>query len=349
MDNGQQGLTGMEHERRAQLHDDFWRRKNKECLIGFSPGDYFISRRFSAAAPLLGSCGGTGSCGGIGPEAIDPGSYLPDYERMYGDAMAFGGDLFYTPEPMPGLPWLEAMSGFPVYSSTSSFYATEAKALDAGKIVCPGWLDKYQAFLGMLSEKGRDRYLCGQPILRGPADLLGTGIGQQQLIYEMVDHPVETKKNLEAFAGLLLRVLKLSNPGTMFGGHAMGFYHLWCPGECLWFQDDLTAIMSPGLYKEFLYDIHDRLAKSAPYTMMHLHMTSSYIVEFLLEMEGLSAIQVNKDIGEPVEPMLPLLKKIREVKNLVLWGDFTPGEVKLLCSELEPQGVYIIVFGAGTA
>jgi len=333
----------MDFERRAELHDEFWRRKNREHLLGFSPGDYFISRRFDAAKPLL--VPGRQ----IRPQDLDPESFLADYERMYKAAASGGGDLFYTPEPMPGIPWLEAISGFPVYGGVSSFYALEAKSLDAGKIVSQDWLDKYLAFTDMLSEKGEGRYICGQPILRGPADLLGTGIGQQQLIFEMIDNPGDVEKKLDAFAALLLDLLLLSSPRAMYGGRAMGFYHLWCPGDCLWFQDDLTAIMSPDLYKKFLYKIHDRLAKAAPYAMMHLHMTSSYIIEYLLEMDGLNAIQVNKDIGESVESMLPLLKTIRETKNLVLWGDFTPAEVKTLRGELDPQGVYIIVFGAGRA
>ena len=282
----------------------------------------------------------------IQPEDIVAEDYLPDYERMYSVMLRSGGDLFYTPEPMPGLPWMEAVSGFPVYSGGNSFYALKPPRMEAGKIICQSWLDKYITFRDMLAEAGRKRFLSGQPILRGPADLLGTGIGQEQLIYEMIDNPDDVKQKLSAYAELLAQVLRRSAPDTMFGGHAMGFYHLWCPGDCLWFQDDTTALLSPALYKEFLYDIHAGLAKAASYTMMHLHMASSYVVDYLLQMDELNAIQINKDIGESAESMLPLLKRIREAKNLVLWGDFSPTEVELLRRELDPQGVYIIVFGA---
>jgi hypothetical protein len=330
----------VDYERRAELHNEFWERKNKEHLVGFSPGEYFISKRFAAARPLLDAKRK------IGPGDVDPQTFLSDYENMYETALRDGGDLFYTPEPMPGLPWLEAMSGFPVHSGDASFFAKEAESIEAGEILCPLWFDKYTAFADLLSESGSGRYLCGQPILRGPADLLGTGIGQQQLIFEMTDHPADVKLKLEGFAELLLRVLGKSTPDTMYGGHAMGFYHLWCPGDCLWFQDDLTALLSPELYKEFLFDIHEKIACAAAYSMMHLHMASSFISEFLLEMDGLNAIQVNKDIGDTAASMLPLLKQIREVKNLVLWGDFSRADVSLLKSELDPAGVYIIVFGA---
>ena len=333
----------MDYESRAQRHHEFWQRKNKEHLIGYCSGDYFISKRFSAAEPLLAAKRE------IHPEDIQVSSFLPDYERMYDTMLSYGGDLFYTPEPMPGLPWLEAMSGFPIHSGKESFYALEPEQLDAGKIIRPAWMDKFLAFRDMLTEAGLGRFLCGQPILRGPADLLGTGIGQQNLIYEMVDDPESVKQKLNAFADLLLHVLKQSNTGTMYGGHAMGFYHLWCPDDCLWFQDDLSALMSPNLYKEFLYDIHTRLAKAAPYTMMHLHMASSYVVEYLLEIDELNAIQINKDIGESLQSMLPLLQRIRERKNLVLWGDFSLADIKLLQDKLKAQGVYIIVYGAGRA
>lgn len=331
-----------ELEKRKARHADFWERKNSTPLIGYSPGNYFVSCRYEAAKPLLESKDE------ILPRMINPKVFLPDYERIYWEIKMNGGDLFYTPEPFTGLPWLEAISGMPVFSASSSFIAERPETFSPGKIVNAEWLDKYIEFCDLLVSQSHGRFVCGQPILRGPADLLGSAIGQQQLIFDMVDYPEEIKKQLNAYADLLAGVLEKTRKcaDRILGGTAMGFYHLWCPGESLWFQDDLTSLMSPKLYEDLLLDVHKRLSQLVEYTMIHLHMSSAYLVDYLLEMDGLKAIQLNKDIGGPsVEMMLPLMKKILEAKNLVLWGNFTQGELNFLQNNLNPQGLYIIVHG----
>lgn len=65
----------------------------------------------------------------------------------------------------------------------------------------------------------------------------------------------------------------------------------------------------------------------------------------MLEIEALNAIQINKDVGGPlVEEMFPVFQKVQKKKNLVLWGDFTEEEIRLLSQNLPPEGVYIMVF-----
>ena len=328
-----------ELNRRKELHQAFWERRNASPLIGYSPGPYFISYRYEAAEKLLARETV------VEPHMLLPGEFIADYERFYEESMRIGGDLFYTPEPFPGIPWIEAISGAAVEGNVSSFVAHPAKSHGNGK----AWLDKYADFCRAITTSGKGRYICGQPILRGPADTLGTLTGQQNMIYDMFDDPNGTKKALNRYADTFLSVIDLTraSAGKLLGGSCMGFYHLWCPGNCLWFQDDLTSLMSPKLYETTLIDAHRRLGGQAEYTMMHLHMASEFVIDYLLEMDGLKAIQINKDIGgPPLSDMLPRLKSVLKRKNLVLWGDFTQPELDLLKHELNPEGLYIIVFAA---
>ena len=79
--------------------------------------------------------------------------------------------------------------------------------------------------------------------------------------------------------------------------------------------------------------------------MMHLHPASFYVIDYLLEIDALNAIQINKDVGGPsVEEMFPVFQKVQKKKNLVLWGDFTEEELTLLSRNLPPEGVYIMAF-----
>ena len=62
------------------------------------------------------------------------------------------------------------------------------------------------------------------------------------------------KKFFLKVTDLFLRVIaeqkKLIPP--FHGGQALGFYHVWTPGRCLWFQDDLSALLSPDLFRQFI-------------------------------------------------------------------------------------------------
>jgi len=314
--------------------------------MGFSPGDYFISRRYEAARGLLAESGM------ITPDMLDVAAFRDDYERLFALYETLEHDIVFVGTPFPGIPWMEAMLGCDVSSTGSSFVAhPTGQSLDEiclNDIVRKDWLEKYLEFTVMLSELAAGRFPVGQHIMRGATDILGTAVGQSEFVYALYENPAHTALLLNQAANRFLDVIRAQQTliEAFHGGYAMGFYDLWCPGTCVWFQDDLTALLSPDLYWTYVFPIHQWLAESAEYTMMHLHPASFYVVDYLLQIEALSAIQITKDVGGPsVEAMLPVLQKVQAKKNLVLWGDFNEREVELLKSELPPEGVYIQVVG----
>ncbi len=199
----------------------------------------------------------------------------------------------------------------------------------------------------MLSERGKGRFPVGQPIMRGPSDIVGAVIGQENLVYGFIDCPRETVRLLNEAADIFLYVIgeQRRHIDLFSGGRSMGQYDLWCPADCLWFQDDLTALLSPVIYKQCVLAVHDRISKSQPYTLMHLHPVSFYIIDSLLSISELNAIEINKDVGGPtIEEMMPVFRKVQQKKNLVVWGDFDENEISMLKRELKPEGLCIIVY-----
>lgn len=124
----------------------------------------------------------------------------------------------------------------------------------------------------------------------------------------------------------------------MVGGYSLGFYHVWCPNKCIWFQEDLSSLFSPQLYDDFLMEQHVRLCHDYEYTVIHLHPSSFFILDRLLEIDRLKAIQVNKDIGGPdIKTMIPYLQKVLAKKNLILFGDLSQDDIDCIFDYL-PQG-----------
>jgi hypothetical protein len=75
-------------------------------------------------------------------------------------------------------------------------------------------------------------------------------------------------------------------------------------------------------------------------TGIHLHPASLFVIEDLVAMQDLDVIEVNlEEIGPTLEKMLPYLNQVLEVKNLIVWGDFTTGDLLLMKEHLPTRGL----------
>jgi hypothetical protein len=340
-------------EERFALHRAFWSGSDQgRPLASFRIGDFFFARHCRAAASLLVPERETVS----GDLAV--ADYMDDYERMFAEAESCGQDAFWTAEPYTGIPWMEAILGCEVRAGKEAFttrpaYASAAMAADAMERVVSGmrsnpssnpWLAKYLEFTKALVQLGRGRFTVGQPIMRGPSDMVGALLGQTGMVYSLIDDPGSMERLVSAVTKAFLTVIKLQRElvPAFHGGTALGFYHVWAPGTSIWFQDDLSAILSPSMYGEFFLGAARDICRGYEYTAVHLHHSSFFILDQLLELPELRAVEVNKDIGGPSVPeMVGILERILEKKRLILWGDITLDDLAFLKSRIPPRGVFL--------
>ena len=163
------------------------------------------------------------------------------------------------------------------------------------------WMKKYFHFLELLAEQSAGRFPVGQPIIRGIMDILGAGLGQERLMYALFDTPGEVGACAGRITEALLRLSKetLSRIPSFRGGTCLGFYNIWAPGPAAWFQDDLSVLFSPEQYRKVCGERLRVLLSSVPFSMFHLHPASFHHLDTLLEIAGLRALQVNRDVGGP--------------------------------------------------
>jgi DNA-binding FadR family transcriptional regulator len=329
---------------RLALHRTFWARKPQpRPLASFRVGDFFFARHFQAALPLLVANPP------ITPDQLKVYEFLPDYERMFQEAERLGQDGFWAAEPYTGIPWMEAITGCPVEGSRDSFItrawlSSPEEALERVHFDPQNpWLAKYLEFTAALVRASRGRYPVGMPIMRGPSDMLGALLGQKEMVFALMDtDPVLLEKLIERLAQGFLKVIEAQRRLSMpfYGGETLGFYHIWAPGRALWFQDDLSALLSPSLYRRFFLPAACLILKGNDYTAFHLHPNSFFLLDLLLSLEDLKVIQVNKDTGGPsVREMLPVLQKIIKAKGLILWGDITLEDLAMIRENLPCRGL----------
>jgi DNA-binding FadR family transcriptional regulator len=335
-------------EERLDLHRRFWARElQPRPLASFRVGDFFFSRHFQAAHPLLEPDRP------IEPGMLDVASFLPDYERMFAESEEIGQDGFWTAEPFTGIPWMEAILGCPIRGGRESFTSrpwlkSPAEALERVHLD-PGnpWLAKYLEFTAALVRAGRGRFPVGMPIMRGPTDMIGALLGQQEMVLAlMMEDPALMRRLVERVAQAFVAVIRAQNRiiPPFHGGTSLGFYHVWAPGPSIWFQDDLSAILSPRVYREFFLDAARAILQGHPHTAVHLHPASFFILDELLTLENLKVVEVNKDIGGPgVAEMLPVLSRIMESRGLILWGDLTVEDLEIVRRSLPCRGLCLHV------
>lgn len=328
---------------KTNRHKAFWKSENTAPLVGFCHGSYFVSKRYHAAGKLLELHRK------IEPCDINVEDFAEDYIRMFEVWEKSNSDMIFTAAPFTGIPWMEAMLGCDVYSTGTSFIASSdhrsIEDADVGEIRNEHWLDKYIEFTCMLEKLSQGRFPVGQPIMRGPTDILGTIVGQDHLVYSFYDYPEKVARLLNDTVDVILYVIgeQKKHVSQFHGGQSIGFYDLWCPGRCIWFQDDLNALLSPEIYRKFIYEAHNRISRAYEYSLVHMHPAAFFLIDDFIGMPYLDAIEINKDVGGPsVTEMLPVFKKVQQAKKLVLWGDFSEEELLEINGALKPEGLCII-------
>ncbi len=335
-------------EERLVLHRAFWAlEKQTRPLASFRVGDFFFARHFQAALPLLEPDKS------ISPEMLIVSEFLPDYERMFQNAEELGQDGFWTGEPFTGIPWMEAILGCSIRAGKESFtsrpwLSSPAEALEKVRFDPQNpWLGKYLEFTTALVQQSRGRYPVGMPIMRGPTDMLGALLGQQEMVLALMEtDPQVMSRLIERVTRAFLSVIEMQRRliPPFYGGWSLGFYHVWAPGPAIWFQDDLSAILSPSLYRQFFLDSARLILAGHDHTAVHLHPNSFFILDELLTLENLKVVQVNKDISGPgIKEMLPVLAKIMQTRGLLLWGDLTVEDLELVKQNLPCRGLALNV------
>jgi hypothetical protein len=331
-------------QERLALHRSFWaREKQPRPLASFRVGDFFFARHFHAALPLLEPDKP------ISPAMLKVSEFIPDYERMFQETEELAQDGFWTGEPFTGIPWMEAILGCPIRSGLESFtsrpwLSSPAEALEQLRFDTENpWLAKYLEFTTALVKQSRGRYPVGMPIMRGPSDMLGALLGQQEMVLALMDAgPRVMHRLIERVTRAFLAVIEAQRRLTpaFYGGCSPGFYHIWAPGPAIWFQDDLSAILSPKLYRQFFLDSARMILAGYQHTAVHLHPASFFILDELLTLDNLKAVEVNKDVGGPgVKEMIPTLRKIMQTRGLILWGDLSVEDLEVVKQNLPCQGL----------
>lgn len=322
----------------------FWSRSPVERpLIGFSVGGWFPLQSYRAMQKLRGKPT-------LAPEDLHPEEFLPDYD---GVVALWGGvedDMIRGVAPIPPFPWLEAMLGCRVQIGNESVWAEEGgfEFAALGRVDFSDenpWRRKYLEFVEMLKEHFGDRVPVGQPILRGPSDMIAAMRGSSEMIFDFYDHPDAFRTLAERCTEFAIGLVRTQHAitGPFAGGYLIEQLGLWAPDRLARLQEDSSAFFSPDLYTSLLQPWDRRMAEAFPYAAIHLHSSSLFLLDRILEVEALGCIQINKDVGNAaIAEMMPYFQMVQaRQRSLLVRGKLDLADLTLLRSNLSPNGLYL--------
>lgn len=326
-----------------QRHAEWWQRKASLCTFveGAPLGDLWLplSDGTLAAEDLT-----------LTPERID-------LDRVAGPSQIAGpleihGDLFRVADPYGRVPWVEAILGAPIRATikggsmrTLSFIDTFDRWENEASHRDERWFNLLMELTELLVSRSAGRYAVVQPTMRGPSDLAEAILGPVLMSYALYDEPERLEHFLEQVTGVFIAILQslLGRIAPASGGYLSPF-GIWAPGRVVRTQCDATAFLSARQYAKW-YLPHDlAICASVDYSFIHLHSISLHTVDTLLAQELPHAIQITLEAepkGPSLEQLLPILRRILQVKPLLLEGQLSKGQVAWLQDRLPAGGLAI--------
>ena len=323
-----------------QRHLAFWQRGPSDQPLGSCwIGSRIPAETYHAARTL--------PIGRVNPQHIDMAAFRADYDRLHDMHESVGDDAFWAAAAYYAIPWNEAILGCPVYYSGESFWVEPVSRSRLESLDFPGpggdaWLGKLLEFTADLVRLADGRYPVTPTLMRGSSDMAAALRGHVEMVYDMYDHPEESQHLLEKLTDFWIdiarRQLALIPPFET--GYVCNFYGIWAPDHVVCLQEDTASSLSPMLFQRYLLSGEQQITAAFPYTVMHIHSPSIWIVDQLLAVESLSAIEINYDDNGPHLPeLLHWLRRIQEEKPLVIRGAFAAEEIAYIKRELSPKGL----------
>jgi len=327
---------------RVERFRAFYQKNNERPLLGFYVGsDYPIFQYESVR--------GLPEDRPLKPSDFDPVSFAKNCRKIFELHEEYGGDFIWSASAFWGIPWVEALMGMDIYANnkTGSLYAALPKDYDTTQSFRfdrnNPWAILCRDFLTELKKESGDDFPLATTRMRGVSDLLSALYPGHKLIYEMIDNPDiihrlagEINNLIIDFANFQLKLIP-----EFHGGTGSFYYNLWAPKGTIWYQEDAVALLSPGLYDEFIRKHNEELIRSVPGCIMHQHPTGYMPYEKYLQM-NFTAHEVHLDEGGPrAEELSEVYRKIQSSSCLVIWGDLRESDFDFLFSQLDKRGLAV--------
>ena len=212
------------------------------------------------------------------------------------------------------------------------------------------WFLKHLAIIEAGLERSQGRYLVGMPDLIENLDTLSALRGVEEILLDLILRPEWVHQriaevNTAFFAAFDHLFDLIKDP---WGGNTVSAFHIWGPGKTAKIQSDMSLMISPKMFGDFVVPALTEQCEWLDYSMYHLDGTGAIMhLDQVLEIESLDAVQWTPQAGIPNggDPMwYDLYRRILDAGKSVQAVFVNPDEVIPLLNAIGTHGVYIMSF-----
>lgn len=325
----------------------FWNRAEvRRPLLGFTRVGWFPMGEF-------GVCRDWARSDYLTPDMVEPREFIEDHLRVLREGEAVDDDLIRGACPaLVTIPWLPAMLGARLRILPENVLGEERRMSwgDAHALrldPADPWYRRYMDFATLLAETAAGRFPVSHTPEAGPTDLHALLRGHTESLLDYSDAPEKSQELLFRMAEIFRDMTEQSwrRLPLFHGGYFDAQYSLWSPGPIIRMQEDATAVYSPRIYRRFVQPVDRWLACQFASAFIHLHSTSMFLLDAILEIGEIRCYEINNDAsGPPLRKLVPYLQRVQKAgKPLLVRGSFTPEEMRLMMDSLEPRGLFLNV------
>ncbi len=288
----------------------------------------------------------------IRPEDVPTDVFLADCEDLHYKHRQIADDYPFVASPVMFIPWMEAIMGCPVMASPTSVWA-EPCVMDWAQWhwrpprLDDPWPRRLLKLMDELVKFAAGRFPVSPTMMRGPADMLAAMRGASEFALDSIDVPEVMKRAVELATDIWIKVARAqhalipeSSLGYMDGDRGFRF---WGPQKALWLQEDAMALLSPGIYRDFILPADRRIASEFGSIAFHLHDTGLFGLDDLLSVEDLDVIELNFESAvSDIEAVFQGWSRIQKHKPLIIWRNYAPDFepwLERVLNEFSPQGL----------
>lgn len=205
-------------------------------------------------------------------------------------------------------------------------------------------LKKHLAIARYMTDHAGDSYFVGMPDHCGTLDAIAHIFGTSELLMEMYENPEGVRKAVTKVNRIWMEANeKFYNISTLQNnGGAHAWMHLLAPGRLQHMQCDLSVMISPDMFAEFVIPELEEQMKWIQYPIYHFDgIEQERHLDHILSLEKLKAIQWTEVAGQPSPAnYLPVLQRIQKAgKRLIIMCP--PDDIKPLLEGLSAKGLYL--------
>lgn len=210
------------------------------------------------------------------------------------------------------------------------------------------WWQLHLDLVKACKRHSQGRYFVGCPDLIEGLDTLASLLGTEPLFLTMMDDPDKLEQMLQAVNNVWFEVFdRIYEVINENGEMAFCYFSIWGPGRVAKLQSDISIMMSPPSFRQFVQPYIRQQCQWLDYSLYHLDGVGALRhVDALLEIEELDAIQWTPGINQPQggDPCwYELYKRIRAAGKSIMPCWVEVNELQPLLDSVGPEGVNLLM------